>query len=226
MAALRDGSRWIVPTADTVYQRAAFKCAVRTQCVPTCGALFGHRLWKAILVAILIVRLLSRLCLCVYELLPSTQSHKAAADFICWIHVINSQRPLRALGSGHKGGRPLRRVQVELAHDFSCWEPIFRQVSRLKGIRNAYRHTPEGKDNTAVYTILSDGFGFHLCSLWQKCSYISTCFIMLCSEIWMNFIGFLCDAPRNNSQVRFICVARFSIKAARNAFHHEDLKTS
>lgn len=92
MAALRDACRWIVPTADTVYQHAALS---HSSVFPYIQSSVWPAPVKTILVAILIVLLL--LCHCAaYELLPGTQSHAPAAGITCLIHASKPQKGLRA----------------------------------------------------------------------------------------------------------------------------------
>lgn len=92
MAALRDTCRWLVPTADTVYQHAALSNS-------SVFSYIQSSVWpepvKPILVAFLIVLLLLWHCVA-YELLPCTHSHAPAAGIICLIHESKPQKSLRA----------------------------------------------------------------------------------------------------------------------------------
>lgn len=154
MKVLRDGCRWSVQTADTVYQRVAFKCLVIAVLPLTSGfllfgALFDQRRGKRYLLP-------SSLCVCfllqccVYELLPCTQCHEPAANIICLIHVINSQRASRASKSGDKGGGLLWGDKNESAHYLICHKPIFRQVSWLKGKGSGMYICIDLKEKTAL----------------------------------------------------------------------------
>lgn len=134
MAVLRDGGRWIVLTADTVYQRAAFKCVFisplpLSQYFLTFGALFDQCLWNWYSLPFPIVLLLLWQCN-VYELLHCTHSHKPAAAIIwCLIHVIKPQRHLRALSQGYKRGGVAWSDKTESAHDFNCYLAMIEQMS-------------------------------------------------------------------------------------------------
>lgn len=130
MAALRDGGRWIVPTADTVYQRAAFKCVYLPAATQSVFSYIWCSVWPETDTLCHSHCAFAFVIISVYELLHCTHSHEPAAAIIwCLIHVIKPQRHLRALSRGYKRGGVAWSDKVESAHDFNCCLTMIGQVS-------------------------------------------------------------------------------------------------
>lgn len=153
MAALRDGGRWIVPTADTVYQRAAFKCVFifwlpLSPYFLTFGALFDQRWWNR-------YSLLSPLCACFCDntaFMTYGAAHTATKQlqplFDVW-YVRLSHKRARGLGATFSKEVWRRGSDwAESALDFNCCFTMIGQVSQQERLwLHTYAHGQKHTDH-------------------------------------------------------------------------------